>query len=87
MELQKYTHQHRGQPFDVALLYKNHAAQTTLHSSLDREHFISDLTYKISLRPALCTDLHVSLHLAEKIWSVADAMKPMQENSKNPLKI
>jgi hypothetical protein len=39
MEVQKYTYQLWGQPFDVALLYKNHAAQSILHSSLDREHF------------------------------------------------
>lgn len=67
MELQKYTYQLSGQPFDVALLYKNHAAQSTLHSSLDREHFISGSTIKsLSMgkkqrhfRHTLCTDLHV----------------------------
>jgi hypothetical protein len=36
-------------------------------------------------RDTLCTDLHVSLHLAEKVWAVADAMKtPVQENSQKP---
>jgi hypothetical protein len=34
---------------------------------------------------ALCTDLHGSLHLAEKVCAVAEAMKiPVQENSQKP---
>ncbi len=93
MELQKYTHQHRGQPFDVALLYKNHAGHSTSHSSLDREHCISDPSNKISqwgknknISDVLCVLIYMCRwHLAEKIWAVADAMKiPVQENSQKP---